>query len=443
MAAVNNFNINNVYFVNETEDIDLSGTNSSGGLNEYNYILVPLETHIKISFSLNNPAANLINSYIKISSGSNYEIYSLAEVDANNLIFETVIPKLISNTNTIKFSCCDVTGADVVDSTSKEFHNYLYPLEIDSSNVIIKRCNESYLENTNGSYIKVNNLNLRIISGNIVNIQLLKIIAIKNSNTPETALPIVLIDKYADEVINNYNFIQGYRDNEYNHLFEDLNTAGFFSDLKFIYDFKIIIEDTPLKVEKELEENEDPAKYDYFNTYKRQINPIIISPFSGYSPLQLVGKTLLPNGTEVYGGVAIGQNPTIEQIGEAAFECGYPAYFNGIKYGYYIGDTITFDNLLYSISGFASGDKKVVNITFHLGQPIFANGFNITGQVSLLVDNAIVNLDLTTGFTITNFIINKKAGIITTSISRSSVITGSANHAVIMKPNPSFTITFI
>lgn len=448
----NNFNINSVYII---EDSLIELTTGDNG-NEYDHILIPNSSKVEIRFTLNQPATNLPNSYIKVQTGSSYEIYSLAEVDPASLKIEILIPKLNSNTSEISFSCCNQAGEYIIDSASKTFHNYLYPLELDFSETNLKRCNKQYQDDLNGEYIKVQKIKFNTISGNIDNIIKFKLVIHKYAETSQQSSPIILIDTTVSPTIENYNATIGYSDTAYEHLLSNLNEQSFFKDLKFTYDFSFTVEDTPIiKTTTTTEVIEVNGETETQTTTTTEVigNPrvstFIVTPNWAYVPLQLVGKTICNDNSIVYGGIAIGQNPTINEIGQPAFECGYPAYFNGMKYGYYSNDIFEINDSAVTFSGFLTSSKQQLSITFYVGQPIFANDFDIEGDFIAFANKAYLTgatYDAPTIISASNtdikkVISNKKAGIVTITITKNNWGDHN-NHPIAIRTKTGLKITF-
>lgn len=391
----------------------------------YPTLLIPDETRVTIHYLLNT-GVDEDSCYIKVESGQTYKYYAIAD-DAAGLVNKTLtitIPSLNSNNINIIFSCNEaviseegVVYNEIPDSTSVNYSGYRYPFKIELSESNINRYSDDYSTRSyKGKNIKVEKLLLNFAAGNINDLQSdtdMEIIVTKNS--PEIVQENVIIDY--DE-INQFFSTAGYSDNNGYYLFEDLNDANFFKDTEFSYQFQCKFYYKTIAAGEEAE-------------WIEVIEEFLTEPFSltnSHSTLQLVGETLLLSGEQIYGGIAIGTDPTIYEIGEPALECGYPAYFNNtiytesISYGFHRGEQINLIGMTFA--GFITSSSKHIQFTIFLGQPIFATAAKLSGLATVRTINGYIN-----GYTASSphkfnnyelTILNNKCGILQLIVTNSS-----------------------
>ncbi len=173
----------------------------------------------------------------------------------------------------------------------------------------------------------------------------------------------------------------------------------------------------------------------YYNNYSMAGETTLINKkvkvLDSLIPFQIIGETQINDNLTVYGGIAIGKTSDIKTIGQPAFECGYPAYFNGIKFGYYEGDIYELP-LLCQVPGILTGGRTVIRFDLNLGQPIFANNVELYSADSTLVirgvNGYLTDFDYDTyggkigsnKFITSINIKDKKTGIITFEIRKSN-----------------------
>ena len=419
-------------------------------LQDYTELLIPEKTKITAVYSLSDISSDN-NYYISITSGEKNVIYDINNENNDNISnaqMDILIPSLYSNTNNIVFSLIEqsidsnnnnAVVTEVIGNTCS-YSNYVYPFIIEKDAIRIERCNSNYEDNPYGEYLKIKKIKFSLPAGNISDITKIEIQINKSVQNSETK--IIDITSHIGSLFSE----NGYLDNS-SHIFSSLNDTGFFKETKFTYSFDFIFTYTIIGVSSGEPYAQVIKKYPISNIGLEQ----------SFTSLQLVGKTKLTNGDIIYGGITIGQNPTIKTIGEPAFECGYPAYFNNaiyinnIKYGYYSGDTYE----VYpgeSIPGYITKDYKDLVVTFNLGQPIFAIDFdmsgNFIGRAYRELTSATVKSPLSvtdTSINVTKQIVNQKSGVIVVKFTKISGNWGSDQYnraAVITSGTENLKLTF-
>lgn len=332
--------------------------------------LIPEQTTVAIDFNIDN--LSLDNAYIMVSSGSESAYYSVADSENNSL--SITIPKLYSNTREISFQGAYEDNGEIVTDDSGDpvtlQDMYVYPVEINLTTNRISRYTSDYAtSDPSAPYLRVDALEFQLKAGQLADIQSITITPIKNSVASSTT--ITELSNYISTCFEN-----GYEETvNSSHIFSALNKAGYFEDLSAAYTFSVDFVYATIKADCSA------------TTGTIQLSNLTL--VQTYDTLSLVGRTQLNNGKYVYGGVAMGQAPTISQIGEAAFECGYPAYFQGIRYGYYAGDTITIDsnNL---IAGFITSSSSEMKFSLFIGQPIYAQSVQLSGNMVVRSDGGYI-----------------------------------------------------
>lgn len=403
----------------------------------YPTLLIPDETKITIHYLLKD-GVDANNCYIKIESGQEYKHYAITSDEAGltNKTLTITVPSLNSSSNIITFLCNEASAngdeivyTEIPDSTEFSYDGYLFPFKIELSQSNINRYSDDYsVRSYKGKNIKVEKLQLAFAAGAIGQLQAdanMEIIVTKNS--PDVQQETVIID-YED--INQFFSTAGYSDSNGYYLFEDLNNADFFKDTSFSYSFQCKFYYKTIAAGDESE-------------WVQIIEEFLTQPFSltnSHSSLQLVGETLLLTGEQVYGGIAIGTDPTIYEIGEPALECGYPAYFNNnvyfknISFGFSSGETVELAGMF--IPGAISNGSKTIAFTINLGQPIFANTATITGSACVrTVDGYISGYSVSSPHIFENYeltIINRKCGILQLAVTKNTSFNVTNNTPIIL-----------
>ena len=407
----------------------------------YPTLLTPDETKITIHYLLKD-GVDADSCYIKVESGQEYKHYAITSDEAGlaNKTLTITVPSLNSSSNIITFLCNEATvNADdeiiyieIPDSTEFLYDGYLFPFKIKLSESNINRYSDDYsVRSYKGKNIKVEKLQLAFAAGGISQLQTdanMEIVVTKNS--PDVQQETVIVD-YED--INQFFSTTGYSDSNGYYLFEDLNDADFFKDTSFSYSFQCKFYYKTIAAGDESE-------------WVQIIEEFLTQPFSltnSHSSLQLVGETLLLTGEQIYGGIAIGTDPTIYDIGEPALECGYPAYFNNnvyfknISFGFSSGETMELAGMF--IPGAISNGSKTIGFTINLGQPIFANTATITGSACVRTVNGYIN-----GYTVSSphifnnyelTIVNRKCGILQLVITKSTSFKRSTDASTAITNN--------
>lgn len=334
--------------------------------------LIPEQTKVTIDFNIDN--LSLDNAYIKVSSGSESTYYSVADSQNNSL--SITIPKLYSNTREISFQGAYEDNEEIVADESGDpvtlEDMYVYPVEINLTTNRISRYTSDYTtSNPSAPYLRVDALEFQLKAGQLADIQSITITPIKNGVGVASTEAITELSNYISTCFGN-----GYEETANSgHIFSALNKAGYFADLSATYTFSVDFVYSTI----------DASCLAATGTIQLSNLTLVQT----YDTLSLVGRTQLNNGKYIYGGVAMGQAPTISQIGEAAFECGYPAYFQGIRYGYYAGDTIEIDsnNL---IAGFITSSSSEMKFSLFIGQPIYAQSVQVSGNIVIRSDGGYI-----------------------------------------------------
>lgn len=422
--------------------------NDNVEIEEYKNLIEP-GMLLKITYSLSNYSTDVSHSYyIRVRSGLISEDFVI-EFDDNGPISPYLLqmPTLYSNTNIINFQLIEkILDSNNGNSESPELYNltlnnYIFPFIIEKDIVKLSRCNNDYNNNPYGPLVKADEIRFNLV-GSLEQIDSISI-KVNKSASSATDVLVPLPASIYSSLFNN-----GYSDNNNNYIFSELNQNEYFKETKFSYSFDFIFKYTVRIIKNDIEYGEQIKYYTIANIGLEQ----------SFTSLQLVGKTLLSNGDIVYGGIAIGQNPTINTIGEPAFECGYPTYLNnglninGMRYGYYPGDEYE----VYpsqSVYGYVGAKSTDLAVTFNLGQPIFANDFDITGnfvgrayrELSGAKLASPYNIDSETT-TINKQIVNQKAGIIVVIFTKKKGDWGSSDQnnraAVITSGTENIKITF-
>lgn len=311
------------------------------------------------------------------------------------------------------------------EGASSQFSSqYIPPFYLETLDYRLDRCDEYHQIATGGQYILVTNIRLNLKSGIIQNQY--QIYVSKNEGNTWSFL-----NEDQNGSIVKAMFSSGYSDTNEFYLFPAGQQSGYnIENIKQIY----------LKI---LYDNSHEASF-----------PMIIS--NSYNVFTLVGETKLGEGKIIYGGVAIGQEPTVKEKGYPIFECAYPAYFNGRPLGFFPDEEnpITFDDN-FIFPGLLI--TPTTNFTISLGEPIYTSNIELNGTIIVygfrtLGSGSIVSSSYTIRLTNTisggNFVpsnyqiaINNKAGLLTVKATTSDS-NGFIRGPVTVVPNNNFTITF-
>lgn len=364
---------------------------------------------------------NLSDIHIYVSTDKEEAQIELENTFSTSNIFS--IPELYSSNHTINFTIegIDSSSEAGVTSTTLTLNNYNCPVKFSVEQALFQRVPENYSEpSVNGTYMKAENIQFVLDSGVLSDITDIQIKIYKDNNFESE----VIVDRQV--IIIDFFDYDGYQDG---HSYQsDINPTYLFNDIN-------ISDDNPFKdttakfyfsfilTYKKLKPNSGGNEWDYeYDLVTEESQRYIYR--RGITSLYLVGKTELDNGNNVYGGVSIGKKPNIKNIGQAAFECGYPAYFsdklyvNNYQYGFYAGNTIAFSDSETPFIGLITGSRKTIAFTVCLGQPIFANRVSGSGNMIIrLSEGGYINEASASSSTLklsdfTATIINKQAGII-------------------------------
>lgn len=385
------FYIKHIY--NEEQDTDIT----SGGV----FVLVPQETVIHVEFGLSAAAITSIDDLrFRLKSGDAQYLFALDNLD-NNMLTLTM-PVLKSTSNNITFACLcrnteeenttptdqednegneeigsvqprpivitdddgeDETKYSEIEGTIINYEGYRYPVVVSLKVASFVRYTADYSSQSyEGKNIVINKLTCEMSNGS------------QTEDLENSSQSTLVINKEGVErrITLQANLFNGYSDTN-TYLLDNLNKENYFQDTNIEYEFTLEY------WYKTIEENSDKNG---FKTISKRLKVGPFKPIQSYMTLQLIGKTTLDSDAVIYGGVAMGQQPTIKQLGYAAFECGYPAIFSGYRYGYYPGDqyVVAHANSSDGIPGFMSGSNKNTYFTLRLGQPIFAKSASISGN---------------------------------------------------------------
>ena len=304
-----------------------------------------------------------------------------------------------------------------------EYQNiYIPPVAIDLVNSNLEKCDELYNITANGEYIYVSDLRMNITSGSII----VQRITANGMNT------------ITDSTILSNIFDTGYSDSDQYHLFPttpEVNNSKITLDIEY------------------------QIKLTNITSHKNILVPVI----NAYQVFSLIGKTKINNENKtVYGGIAIGQESTISELGEPSFECKYPVYINGIKIGYYPNkDTVSFSSETI-FTGVNDGQN--IRFSIFLGQPIYATSVNLSGSLKVYGINTRGDSEITQyssdgtyiyqtisnrGYYTTTYTINASSIILTNINYKSGILSFRGNSkstistgAVSLVPNTMFSIAF-
>lgn len=449
------FNLQSVTLYGEEESID------------FPTLLLPNTTRITIHYILKEGTDQNI-CYIKVESGSDghkvYKYYPITadEAGLSSNTLTITVPVLNTDNNKIKFICHEsvesddnVSYVEIPDATTIEYNGYVRPFNVSLKNSVINRYSDDYsVRSYKGKNIKVEALLLDFSAGDLSMLQndSKMIISVIQHSPNEEEKPDAVEVEFNE--INQFFSGNGYTDDDNdNYLFGELNDADFFKNTDFSYSFQ--------------------CKFTYMtlapgeDSWTHVAAEFITAPFEltkSHSTLQLVGETSLSSGDKVYGGVAIGTDPTITTIGAPALECGYPAYFNSnvffesIEFGFHANESVELAGIV--LPGIISNSSKTIVFTINLGQPIFANAATLTGQVTLRsINGYVANYTASSPHVFNNQelqIVNKKCGILQLKIGQSTSFkrdsdtsTAISNNTPIMLSVPggldggkNFTINF-
>lgn len=379
------------------------------------YIRVATEMD-SINYQITQDNYITINNFPGLRSKTNSLIlYGIVRTD--NLVYE-----LPGDFNT---QGSEGEQINIPENGQIEYQNiYIPPVEIELVNSNLEKCDNLYNITANGEYIYVSDLRMNITSGAIS----IEKIEADGMNT--------ITDS---EILSNI-FSIGYSDANSNyHLFNGIPTIND-SKIEFKIYYTINLSNAS-------------------QTQKSIFVPVI----NAYQVFSLIGKTKINNENRtVYGGIAIGQESTISQLGEPSFECKYPIYINGTKIGYYPNkDSITFSSEII-FTGVNDGDN--IRFSIFLGQPIYATSVNLTGSLKVygVADGSRSNggyyynngtntyyYDSSRGYYTTTYTINASAITLTNINYKSGIISFRgycretiSTGPISLVPNSTFTIAF-
>ena len=334
--------------------------------------LQPGSTNISIQFNTN--ITNFTGYYLRVATDMDSYNYALVGTTGNTInitLPSSVNYQLCSKNNTLVFygiarttnAVYELPGGYTGDTPKNAIDGKITINNIYAPPVIyniiennLEKCNENYNFTTDGNYIYVSNLKLSLQSGVIEQYGALRI---KNTN-------IELLSQNNSNTIMKKIFGSGYSDSSTSHLFPiNNNIHNYIENNKITLQFEY--------KPKLFTDNAD------FSTFS-----VDLSIANSYQVLTLIGETTitrLGQNKTVYGGIAIGQDSTIQEKGEPIFECKYPAYFNGIRFGYYPGNEILSFYSDVTFSGVNNGNK--INFSIFLGQPIYATDVELSGNIKI------------------------------------------------------------
>lgn len=431
--------VDNGYSTDQEIYINITGIKDT---NEHDLTEITQGSGFRINFLSNIPQKknnNYTGYYIRVATEMDSIDYQITQ---GNYITINNFPGLRSKTNSLILygivrtdnSVYELPGGftpqgsegeqiNIPENGQKEYQNiYIPPVEIELVNSNLEKCDNLYNITANGNYIYVSDLRMNIASGSII----IQQISGNGMNTINDS-----------EILSNI-FTTGYSDSDSYHLFY---TAPQINDSKISLNIRYQIK--------------------LANTI---VNETIFVPvINAYQVFSLIGKTKINNENRtVYGGIAIGQESTINELGEPSFECKYPVYINGTKIGYYPNkDSITFSSETI-FTGVNDGDN--IRFSIFLGQPIYATSVNLTGSLKVygVADGSRSNggqyysngthtyyYDSSRGYYTTTYTINASAITLTNINYKSGIISFRgycrdtiSTGAISLVPNSIFTIAF-
>ena len=313
-------------------------------------------------------------------------------------------------------------------------NSYMPYLDCEKVEFKAERCTGEGQASNIGKYLFLSKLKLKLNSGIIGRYREIGFLATIATKTTSKDVELIIDDAnhaYAKNILqtmcdNGYTQELNGISSFHNNLFYNIKAAVDTDDEPIIID-----NDTIITLKIQYKYFSDSATSDKRTAYIQNLQAS-----DAYQVLTLIGKTKINNTTQVYGGIAIGQESTVKQKGKPVFECGYPAYFNGQPFGYYPGEILTFYKDV-SFSGFTTTGSSG-QFSIFLGQPIFSTKVTITGYLTAYNSNRssygsyeVQNIKLNS--------INQRTGIISFAFNTQSY---SIYGPTILVPSPYFRLTF-
>ena len=260
------------------------------------------------------------------------------------------------------------------------------------------KCTNEYVLNPEGQYIFVSKLKLSLLSGIITSYTNM---IINKNQTGQTQIQYSNLNNLLNQAFNNE-----YYDTTDNHLFGSFHTSNDTFSLTITANTSSTI-----------------------NTHT--INNLKLT--NAYTVLTLVGATNINNRT-VYGGIAIGKEPTVKDKGFPIFECDYPAYFNGHSLGYFSDPTnpLVFDPDTVFTGVMAS--NRIGMFSIFLGEPIYTNNITVSGSIRVYASSRVFIVN-----SINVISVNSQTGVINCRFSAPVYIDSGP---ISMIPEGNFSITF-